>query len=31
MFYTGCRPGEAMAIKIRDINGNFITVNKTID
>ena len=31
MFYTGCRPGEAMAIKIRDINGNFITINKTID
>lgn len=31
MFYTGCRPGEAMAIKIKDINGNLVTINKTID
>lgn len=31
MFYTGCRPGEAMAIKVRDLNDNFITINKTID
>lgn len=31
MFYTGCRPGEAMAIKVRDIDDNFVTINKTID
>lgn len=31
MFYTGCRPGEAMALKFYDINDNYVTINKTID
>lgn len=31
MFLTGCRPGETMALKFSDINGNYITINKTID
>lgn len=31
MFYTGTRPGEAMALKFSDIKGNYISINKTID
>lgn len=31
MFYTGCRPGETMALKFSDIKDNYITINKTID
>ncbi|MCX4249129.1 MAG: tyrosine-type recombinase/integrase [Bacilli bacterium] len=31
MFFTGCRPGETMALKFSDINSNYITINKTID
>lgn len=30
MFYTGLRPGEAMALKISDLKGKYIIVNKTI-
>lgn len=31
MFYCGTRPGEAMALKFSDLQGNFIRINKTID
>lgn len=31
MFFTGCRPGEAMALKFSDIRGNCLNINKTID
>ena len=31
MFYTGTRPGEAMALKFSDIKGCSIDINKTID
>jgi len=30
MFYTGVRPGEAMALKFSDLNKGFISINKTI-
>ncbi len=31
MFFTGTRPGEAMALKFSDLNGDYIRINKTID
>lgn len=31
MFFTGARPGEAMALKFSDLKSNYITINKTID
>lgn len=31
MFFTGCRPGEVMALKFSDLKGNYISINKTID
>lgn len=31
MFYTGTRPGEAMALKFSDLMDNYISINKTID
>lgn len=31
MFFTGCRPGETMALRFSDLNNNYITINKTID
>lgn len=31
MFFTGTRPGEAMALKFSDIKDNSISINKTID
>ena len=30
MFFTGTRPGEAMALKFSDINGFYVSINKTI-
>jgi len=30
MFYTGTRPGEAMALKFSDLRDGFISINKTI-
>ncbi len=30
MFFTGTRPGEAMALKFSDLQGNYITINKTL-
>ena len=30
MFYTGTRPGEAMAITFKDIQGEYVIINKTI-
>lgn len=30
MFFTGLRPGEAMALKINDLKGDYINVSKTI-
>lgn len=31
MFFTGARPGEAMALKFSDLNHSIISINKTID
>ena len=31
MFYTGVRPGEAMALKFKDIKNGYITISKTIN
>ena len=31
MFYTGTRPGEAMALKFSDLRGCLLSINKTID
>lgn len=31
MFYTGLRPGEAMALKFSDLNDKILSINKTID
>lgn len=31
MFFTGCRPGETMALKFSDLKNSFISINKTID
>lgn len=30
MFFTGTRPGEAMALKFSDLEGNYLTINKSI-
>ena len=30
MFFTGTRPGEAMALKFSDLQGDYIFINKTI-
>ena len=30
MFFTGTRPGEAMALKFSDLHGNYLTINKSI-
>ena len=30
MFFTGTRPGEAMALKFSDLNNRTISINKTI-
>lgn len=30
MFYTGTRPGEAMALKFSDLKNNYLRINKTI-
>lgn len=30
LFFTGCRLGEALALNFDDINGDMITINKTI-
>lgn len=30
LFYTGLRKGEVLALKISDLEGNFLNVNKTI-
>jgi len=30
MFYTGCRPGETMALQFKDIKDDYISINKTI-
>lgn len=31
MFYTGSRPGEAMALRFSDLNNRILFINKTID
>ena len=31
LFYTGVRPGEAMALKFKDIKNGCLTINKTIN
>ena len=31
LYYTGVRPGEAMALKFSDLNFKEISINKTID
>lgn len=31
MFFCGTRPGECMALKFSDLEGNYININKTID
>lgn len=31
MFYTGTRPGEAMALKFSDLSGGYINISKTIE
>lgn len=31
MFYTGTRPGEAMALKFSDLKGNYISITKTME
>lgn len=30
MFFTGVRPGEAMALTFKDLNNGYISINKTI-
>lgn len=30
LFFTGLRPGEAMALKFTDLKGNYLTINKNI-
>lgn len=30
MFFTGLRPGEAMALQFKDLNNNYLIINKTI-
>lgn len=31
MFFTGTRPGEAMALKFSDLKGKYLSINKTIE
>ncbi|MGN1342164.1 MAG: tyrosine-type recombinase/integrase [Bacilli bacterium] len=31
MFYTGCRPSEAMALKFYDVKDNYLSINKSIE
>ncbi len=31
LFYTGVRPGEAMALKFKDIKNGYLIINKTIN
>lgn len=31
MFFTGVRPGEAMALKFKDLNNGYINISKTIE
>lgn len=31
LFFTGVRPGEAMALKFSDMNNEYISINKTMD
>ena len=31
LFFTGCRPGEAMALRFSDLKGNYISINKTMN
>lgn len=31
MFFTGTRPGEAMALRYSDLKDNYISINKTMD
>lgn len=31
MFFTGCRPGETMALRFSDLKNSFVSINKTID
>ena len=31
LFFTGCRPSEAMALKFSDIKGNYLSINKSIE
>lgn len=31
MFFTGCRPSEAMALKFSDIKGDYLSINKSIE
>lgn len=31
MFYTGVRPGEALALKFKDLKNGYINISKTID
>lgn len=30
MFFTGTRPGEAMALKFSDLDGNYLNINKNL-
>lgn len=30
MFFTGVRPGEAMALKFKDLNDGYINISKTL-
>lgn len=30
MFFTGTRPGEAMALKFSDLKGNYLSINKNL-
>lgn len=31
LFYSGCRPSEAMALKFSDVHGKYISINKSIE
>lgn len=31
MFYTGCRPSEAMALKFSDVKNSYLSINKSIE
>ena len=31
MYFSGCRPGEIMALKFSDLNKYYLSINKTID